>query len=64
MKNLPQFGVSHFGEIFGSHRCVDVDCGARADGTFQLQSEGVAHLRGGLTYKTNLAIPYYTMSID
>ena len=51
MKNLPQFGVSHFGEIFGSHRCLDVDCGARADGIFQLQSEGVGHLKGGLTYK-------------
>ena len=31
---------------------LDVDGGARVDGTFQLQSERVGHLRGGLTYKT------------
>ena len=49
MKNLPLFGVSHL-EKFLAH--LDVDGGARVDGTFQLQSERVDHLRGGLTYKS------------
>ena len=37
-------------EKFLAH--LDVDGGARADGTLHLQSERVGHLRGGLTCKS------------